>query len=261
MLLAYRLPGGGYVPIVPAPTGRSWMRETNRQFAHRCLALLIANQAGWLLLNQHPVRITWDGGAGVRAVRIEYPEDEPEAPIVSSQFGQGILTWSLGYLFRTPPGYNLLARGPANLPKDGIAPLEGVVETDWAVASFTMNWKLTRPHHTVSFEREEPFCMIVPQRRYELEEFCPRLDWIDREPELAAQWREFDRRRSLMNGLRLVAARHAGQSGADRVPWERHYLGGGSPGGITAREHQKKLLLQPFEELRKPGAESESEPG
>ena len=44
---------------------------------------------------------------------------------MSSHFGYGILTWTLPYLFRTPPDWNLLARGPSNLPKDGIQALEG----------------------------------------------------------------------------------------------------------------------------------------
>ena len=50
----------------------------------------------------------------------------------ASHFGDGILTWHLPILFRTPPGYNLLVRGPANYPKDAVSPLEGIVETDWA---------------------------------------------------------------------------------------------------------------------------------
>jgi hypothetical protein len=31
-----------------------------------------------------------------------------------------------------------------------ISPLDGIVETDWLEATFTMNWKLTRPNHTVA---------------------------------------------------------------------------------------------------------------
>ena len=65
--------------------------------------------------------------------------------MVSSNFGYGIVTWYLPYLFRTSPGYNLWVRGPVNSPKDGIVPLEGLVETDWAEATFTVNWKITRP--------------------------------------------------------------------------------------------------------------------
>jgi hypothetical protein len=34
----------------------------------------------------------------------------------------------LPMLFRSPAGYNLLVPGPANYPKDGVRPLEGIVE-------------------------------------------------------------------------------------------------------------------------------------
>ena len=95
-------------------------------------------------------------------------------PLVGTMFGYGVLTWTIPYLFRTDPGWNLLARGPANLPQDGVSALEGLVETDWATATFTMNWKMTRPGLPVRFEAGEPFCQIVPQRRHELEAFRPQ---------------------------------------------------------------------------------------
>ena len=102
----------------------------------------MADQAGWFVLNSHPLTAIWDGGASPERLRVEYHGGQPPYP-ASSHFGHGILTWHLPYLFRTPPGWNLLARGPANRPKAGVSPLEGLVETDWAVATFTMNWQLT----------------------------------------------------------------------------------------------------------------------
>ncbi len=65
----------------------------------------------------------------------------------TSMFGHGILTFHIPFLVRTHPGYNLLVRGPANMPRDGVSPLEGIVETDWAVATFTMSWQLTLSGH------------------------------------------------------------------------------------------------------------------
>jgi hypothetical protein len=168
-LTAYSLELQPAMRLVPAPSGRTWMTETPNRFAYRCLPLLIANQAGWLLLNRHAVRATWNGSDALDGVAVE-PLGE-RLPTVRSHFGSGILTWNLPFLFRTSPGYNLLVRGPANWPKDGACPLEGLVETDWSPATFTMNWKLTRPHFPVVFEEDEPICMIVPQRRGELEAF------------------------------------------------------------------------------------------
>jgi hypothetical protein len=53
------------------------------------------------------------------------------AQFALSHFAHGILTFQLNYLFRTEPGWNMFATGPTNNPKDGIAPLSGVIEIDW----------------------------------------------------------------------------------------------------------------------------------
>lgn len=247
-LIAYSLPTASPTPIKPAPAGREWMRATYKQFAHRCLPLLMANQSGWFLLNDAPFRVSWDGGNALAALKVDYLGEPPEAPIASSMFGYGILTWHVNYLFRTPPGYNLLARGPANMPKDGICALDGIIETDWAVQSFTMNWKMTRPDHEVVFDEGEPFCMIVPQRRHELEEFNPTVTPIVEVPELADQWKDFAQRRKLMVGTRIIASLKGGTEAVERVPYERHYFRGTTPRGEPAPEHQQKLRLRPFEE-------------
>jgi hypothetical protein len=246
--IAYRLPGKNHAPIVCARPGREWMRELVDQFANRCLPLLIANQSGWLLLNPQPLRAMWTGGNGRGGVVVEYDGGVPDYPVANSVFGYGILTWRVDYLFRTPPGYNLLVTGPSNMPMDAIQPLQGVVETDWAVSSFTMNWKFTRPGEQVLFGLHEPFCMVVPQRRGELESFMPRIRDIGEAPEIADEWREFERRRQLHAALRGLVAAKSGQAAVSQIPWEREYMRGETTRGRPAPEHQKKLSLRQFQE-------------
>src|SRR5579884_101588 len=171
-LIAYRLTPWPPMRLVRAPRARDWMDATRDHFAYRCLPLLIANQAGWMVLNSHSIRVTWTGGWDPSCVRVESLANEDRVP-ASGHFGHGVLTFNLPFLFRTPAGYNLHVRGPANWPKDGIVPLEGLVETDWSVATFTMNWKLTRPDVEVVFEQDEPICMVLPQPRGLLESFVP----------------------------------------------------------------------------------------
>jgi hypothetical protein len=217
------------------------MTRTPDHFACRCLPLLIANQAGWQILNSFPIRATWDGSDRLDGVTIE-PLSE-RLPPAKSHFGSGILTWSLPYLFRTPRGYNLHVRGPANSPKDGAAPLEGTIETDWTVATFTMSWKLTRPGMPVVFEAEEPICTIAPHRRGELEAFQPRLKKLLQSPKLALSYERWSQSRAafLKDLLRPGSA-------AQRRGWQRDYLNGTSPDGSREPEHQTKLNLQPFVE-------------
>jgi hypothetical protein len=207
--------------------------------------MLIANQSGWWILNRTAIRATWDGGDAPASVRVEPLTPDGDTGDVGSQFGYGILTWSFPFLFRTSPGFNLLVRGPANLPKDGIAALEGVVETDWAVASFTMNWKFTRPC-SVEFAAGEPVCMIVPQRRGELESVHAEVRGIESNPELAAQHVAWDRERELMMLLKRAAVKLAGPDHPDARAWQGDYFRGTSPGGASATEHQTRLTLRPF---------------
>lgn len=152
------------MPIVAATRIRDWIDATDQQFARRCLPLLIANQAGWFILNTHALRVTWDGGDGQDALSLEWLSSEPLYPALS-RFGHGILTWTVPYLFRTPPGVQLLARGPANWPKDGVSALEGLVGTDWSVATFTMNWIMMAVDHGVEFQAGEP----APEHRTKLQ--------------------------------------------------------------------------------------------
>lgn len=235
-LTAYCINPSMAMPLVPASLDRKWMKATNRHFANRCLPLLIANQAGWFLLSRHKIRVTWTGGDDLASLRIEVLKgDQPCAAV--SHFGYGILTWQIPYLFRTPPGYNLLVRGPANWPKDGIYPLEGVVETDWSEATFTMNWKMVRPVHRVTFEIDEPICMLAPQRRGELEAFQPEIRSLENMPPLKEGYGQWSASRSEHN---------AGLAGKDGNDWQKHYFRGTAPSGANSPAHQTRLRLQEF---------------
>jgi len=237
-LIAYRVSPEPNTTLVPAPASRGWIEATNERFARRCLPLMMANQAGWFLLNTHAFRATWDGDDGPAGLHLEYLSGAPPYPALS-HFGYGILTFHIPFLFRTPPGYNLLARGPANWPKDGIQALEGVVETDWAMATFTMNWKLTAVDRPVRFEPGEPFCMLVPQPRGELERFQPQVLDVADDPETAEGYRQWTESRS-----RFLSELNEPDSAAVRQKWQKHYFRGTTADGTVAPVHQTKLQLQ-----------------
>jgi len=239
--IAYELHRDHGFALVPASPRREWMDATPDRFANRCLPLLMANQAGWLILNNADVRARWDGGPGLGSIEFDYDQTASGfRPL--SHFGNGIITWNLPFLFRTPPGFNLLVRGPANQPKRGIAALEGIVETDWSPSAFTMNWKFTRRRRWVRFAKGEPVCMIVPQRRGELEEFVPRLAPIDCAPdELRASydaWRAG--RRDFLADLTRPG------SAAVQAGWQKDYFRGLGPDGSTAADHQTRMRLRSF---------------
>lgn len=250
-LTAYHTPGVPEVEIVPAARWREWMNRTSDRWANRCLPLLMANETGWSLLNPHAFTATWDGGKRDSSVRIDFDQPAPDDTVAASIFGYGILTWSVPYLFRTDPGWNLLARGPANQPKDGASPLEGLVETDWATATFTMNWKLTRAELPIRYEVGEPFCTIVPQRRYELEAIEPRKASLAEDPELEGAFNLWQRSREQIAMLKFVS-QFGTVDELDALAWEQDYFRGRNRDGRSAPEHQTKRGLRPFADAAPP---------
>jgi hypothetical protein len=232
---------GHQVDIRPAPVEREWMESTDQRYAYRCLPLNIANAHGWEILCPSGFSAIWDGEPGLDAVTIH--ADPDTTAMALSHFGHGILTFHIPCLFRTEPGYDLMAQGPINRPKDGIAPLSGIIETDWAPYTFTMNWIFTNPEVTVRFEQGEPFCHIFPVKRGQLAEIEPEMKQLSAEPELEQQFKIWNESRSQFN----VDLRKPGsQAQAER--WQKMYYRGLEPDGKNSPidDHATRLRLRPF---------------
>jgi LPS sulfotransferase NodH len=243
-IIAYDLGSNASLRLVAAPQRRGWMDATPSRFAYRCLPLVIANQAGWLLLCPARVSAIWNGDPSLEALTVQYEEGETQR-VATSHFGSGILTFTMNFIFRTPRGVNLYVRGPANLPKDGIYPLEGIIETDWSEATFTMNWKMMRPHVPVIFEKNEPFAMVSPIARGELERYRPEIRPIADNPSLDAGFRAFAASRASFNlGLKVK------DSPEQKMGWQRDYIRGQTVTAKKAREHQTTLKLPEFIDKR-----------
>jgi hypothetical protein len=245
-LWAYTLPGRPSIDIVPASRWREWMDQTDYRWPNRCLPLLMANESGWCLINPAGFAAIWDGGPGHGSLSLEFDDDLPSyKAVATSQFGLGIVTWNVPYLFRSDPGWDLLVRGPANYPKDGVAPLEGLVETDWATATFTMNWKLTRAG-SVRFEAGEPFCMVVPQRRRELERFDPIRAELRDNAELHEACDAWGAARRELAIRKFVGQFGEVEGGTDPSEWQQHYFKGKTVSGPDAPDHETKRRLRAF---------------
>jgi len=226
------------MPVEPATRSRDWMNESHEGFANRCLPMAIANQAGWFIANPITFDVLWNGGNRMEDLLIVF--DGPTADDrVRSHFGYGILTFTIPYLFRTPPDINLWVKGPSNAIKDGIQALEGVVETDWSPSTFTMNWKMTRPGQVVRFTKGEPICMVVPTPRGLAETLEPRQQPLAAVPEIEQAYRQWLASRQAHNKGLLTPG-----SAAWRRRWERHYFRGISTDGTLAPMHQNKLQLR-----------------
>jgi len=239
-LTAWQLGGQSDMPLEPAPSDRDWMDQTHQRYAYRCLPLVIANQAGWMIRNPTEFTVRWNGGNQLGDLKLRFPAESHENRI-RSHFGHGILTFSIPYLFRTPPGINLWVKGPANMFKDGIQPLEGVVETDWSDATFTMNWKVTRRNATIRFERGEPICMIVPLPRGLAESLDPVSEPLQADPDQLTRYEQWRESRRIFNENLQQLDPATVERG-----WQKDYMRGLDVGGQPVESHQTRLHLRPF---------------
>jgi hypothetical protein len=238
---------GHELHIRPAPLERDWMDDSDHRFAYRCLPLNIANTHGWEVLCGAAFSATWDGLKTKEAIRIRTQAGKT-APAIS-HFGGGVLTFHIPCLFRTDPGVDLFVTGPINRPKDGIAPLSGIIETDWSPYTFTMNWLFTRAYHKVRFEAGEPFCHIFPLRRGYVEEFAPNVQKLSDNPELASEYENWRNSRNSFNADLKNPASEAAQA-----KWQKAYFQGSTPNGHSrAENHRSRLKVQPFRNGRQPG--------
>ncbi|HEY1385592.1 MAG TPA: DUF6065 family protein [Dongiaceae bacterium] len=242
-LTFYSFGEGGAELRAGLPT-RAWMDDTSSAFAYRCLPLNIANAHGWEFLNIGAFSARWDGGEGSQAIDIRSSAPLHARP--TSIFGHGVLTFHVHGLFRTEPGWNLLVGGSPNHPKDGIYPLSGVIETDWAPYTFTMNWKFTRTDHWVSFEEGEPFCFVYPVQRGMLEAVTPEIQDLASNPALREEYYKWSQERRDFTDRLMVK-----DSSEARMRWQKRYYRGltmQDEAGVP--DHQAKLRLPEFVDQR-----------
>jgi hypothetical protein len=243
-LIAYMI-DGHQMDIRPAPVEREWMDNTGERFAYRCLPLNIANAHGWEIACPSSFSAVWNGNQDLAAINVRF--DDPDAqPFAISHFGHGTLTFHVPCLFRTDPGWDLMVQGPINRPKDGIAALSGIIETDWAPYTFTMNWIFTQPEVDVYFEKGEPFCHIFPVQRGLLASIEPEMKLLSSEPELQGQYQAWNESR-----LKFNAELQLPGSPAQAERWQKLYYRGLSPDGTPAgiEDHSTRLRLRPFKPI------------
>lgn len=228
--------------IRPATSRRDWMDATPEAFAYRCLPLNIANAHGWEILSPCSFEAEWTGGSRPEDVRITADAGANPLEVPVALFGQGVITFHIQALFRTPPGWNLWVGGPPNSPRDGIAPLGGVIETDWSPYTFTMNWQFTRPGHRIRFEAGDVICHLFPVERDTVESVTPRFLPIESEPDLKQAFEAWSASRE---AFQAEVALNPPSRPADK--WQKLYYRGVMPDGSPGPGgHQSKLRPADF---------------
>jgi hypothetical protein len=116
-------------------------------------------------------------------------------------------------------------------------PLSGIVESDWLPFPFTMNWQLTQPG-TVTFEKDEPVCLIYPVLQKALEETTPEIFNLADDPALKKEFEAWDSKRNTF--LQRIDTR---DPVALKEGWQRAYFKGERPDGAAPQTHTIKMRL------------------
>ncbi len=233
----------GWQPrIRPGTPRRPWMDATGERYAYRCLPLTIANSHGWELLSPMAFEAKWDGGEHMDSVEIRMDSGYSEHLKPVSIFGYGTITWHVEAIFRTPPGWNLHLSGPPNRHKDAIQALGGIIETDWAPYTFTMNWRFTRAEQWVRFEENEPIAFFFPVERGSVERFKPRIERLEDHTQLCAAFEKWSASRNAFQEWVKTA-----DPEAPGDKWQKLYFRGlDQDGKACPVDHQSKIRLPHF---------------
>jgi hypothetical protein len=104
-------------------------------------------------------------------------------------------------MIKTPKGFSTYIRGVPNETKQGIKPLDAIVETDWLPFTFTYNFLLTDPG-IYTFKKGEPLFTFFPIERNTVEKFELKESRIENNPELFKDFKEYsDKRENLLETI------------------------------------------------------------
>lgn len=161
-----------------SPEGRDWLHRLDGVHADLCPGG--TNSTGWILQCPYAFEATWNGGNEDSAITVRTEDPRGAGPsFAQSDLGGGVLTLHTGYQVRTSSGQALWIRGPINMPKDGLSPLEQIVDASLFPFTVVTHVQLTRPGSTIRFEAGEPFCSIVPYPREYSEKFVVDVTGIE----------------------------------------------------------------------------------
>jgi hypothetical protein len=91
---------------------------------------------------------------------------EYSPPFVSALQEPGLVQLWTGLVVRTAPGWSLLVRPPANMPRTGMYELfEGIIETDRWFGPLVTNIRLTKTNTPIEFNPDYPLLQVQPLPR------------------------------------------------------------------------------------------------
>ena len=138
-----------------------------------------------VLWDGHDIMWTWEGAgdwfplksAQFPGFRDQFDAIAPEEireyspPFLGALQEPGMIQLWTGLVARTAPGWSLLVRAPANLPRNGgYEPFEGIIETDRWFGPLITNIRLTKTNVPIDFRPDYPLLQVQPIPRHAYEE-------------------------------------------------------------------------------------------
>lgn len=183
----YRILPGGPKPRRAMTDAAGTLPVSGYRF---CEPVRLASAFGYYVFLPMSFQLEWDGGQGglwsfdsgatwYPLSEAAYPDSMKAWDSVAPDFCKGwcppFLTFSetpamiqvwTGWMARTAPGWSLLVRGAANLPRGaGYDIMEGIVETDRWFGPLFMNLRLTRSEAPILFDHMRPILQVQPIHR------------------------------------------------------------------------------------------------
>lgn len=146
-------------------TNCSLKNEGNTSF-YSCLPFKIANSIGWDVILPFNFSATL-----LDDYSIKVETDEKYQYLFSDKIGHGILAMQIPYFIESSKGCFIHVRGPINIYKNNLFPLEAFVESDWFHGHMTMNWKIIEANKKIEFYSGESICRIIPYPKNFIEKF------------------------------------------------------------------------------------------
>jgi hypothetical protein len=168
-----------------------------------CEALTTASAFGWYVFPPIGFKLMWDGSEVIwtyEGVTDWYPLTAAQFPDFAGYFDRlapadvkgfspqflaslvepGIVQIWSGLVARTPPGWSLLVRAPANFVRNrGYECYEGIIETSRWFGPLFINIRLTRTHHPIEFDPNFPLLQVQPVPQIAYGEALDRVEIID----------------------------------------------------------------------------------
>lgn len=142
-------------------------RQTN-QTAKRCVPMLDAVMAGYVIRLTHDIHISqrdgapyfqWSSGLGV-----EFHAPEQASTHEAGQRGYAIPKWMNPWAIQTPPGYSSMFIPPLNSEEKVIVPFSGIVDTDTYYSPVNFPFILEKGFEGI-VHAGTPIVQVIPFRR------------------------------------------------------------------------------------------------